>query len=223
MWERFNNLVSTAPSLLLASTAILLPIIVAFLRRAYLTFELKTLLSFLLTYLVFDISEWILALFRINNMYLHNISELAGMLITGFLYYRILINSRFKQRIVIVLISLVILQNILQFSWGELAGYSFTLNKVVLISFVFLHFHSIITEMKITNILLHSPFWISSAFMVFSCGMLFIYLFWNYTLSTSSQKEIFRLYSDIEQIFRIISLILFSFGFWTSKFANQNV
>jgi hypothetical protein len=223
MWEKFINLTLKAPLLLLASISVLLPIIVGFYRKKYLSSELKILLFYLIIYSIFDLSEWLYVLLgKKNNMYLHNISEWISMLITGILYFKIL-DTTLKKNIVLALIFIIIIQNLLQFNWAELAGYSFTLNKLILIFFVFLHFQSIITELNISNILLHPPFWISAAFMIFSCGTLFIYLFWNYTLSTTIQNSIFRVYDNFEQIFRILFMLLFSIAFWVSKFEKKHV
>lgn len=223
MWERFISMSSRNPITLLASLATWLPIILAIYGRKKLTSELKILLFYLLIYAVFDISEWITASAKKNNLYLHNINEWIGMLITGWLYHKILESSSVKKKIVVVLTLIAVINSIFKFSWEEIAGYSFTLNKVVIITFVFLHFHSIITEVKVSNILKHPPFWISAAFLIFACGMLFIYLFWHYTLATTTQKEMFRLYNKIGQAFIFIFMILLSFAFWTSKFTKQDV
>lgn len=137
MWEKFINLTSKAPLLLLASISVLLPIIVGFYRKKYLSPELKILLLYLIIYSIFDLSEWSYVLLgKKNNMYLHNISEWISMLITGILYFKIL-ETPLKKNIVLSLIFIIIIQNLLQFNWGELAGYSFTLNKLILIFFVF--------------------------------------------------------------------------------------
>lgn len=222
MWERFISMSLKNPLTLLASIATWLPIILAIHGRKKLTSELKILLFYLLVYAVFDISEWVTASAKKNNLYLHNINEWGGMLITGWLYYKILASSAIKKKIVIALTLITVINSIFKFNWEEIAGYSFTLNKVVIISFVFLHFHSIITEVKISNILQHPPFWISAAFLIFACGMLFIYLFWQYTLATTTQKEMFRLYNNIGQAFIFIFMILLSFAFRANKLTTQN-
>lgn len=59
--------------------------------------------------------------------------------------------------------------------------------------------------------------------MIFSCGTLFIYLFWNYTLSTTIQNSIFRVYDNFEQIFRILFMLLLSIAFWVSKLEKKHV
>ncbi len=224
MWERFISMSLKNPLTLLASITAWLPIIIAVYGRQKLTSELKILLFYLITYVIFDILEWVTAAARLHNAYLHNINEWVGMLITGWLYFKIVESSRTKQKVVITLTLIAILNNIFRFSWEEVAGYSFTLNKAVVISFVFLHFHSIITEIRISNILKHPPFWISAAFLIFACGTLFIYLFWQYTISTTTQKELFRLYfGNITQLFIFTFMILLSIAFWTSKFTKQNV
>jgi hypothetical protein len=223
MWERLISMSSRNPLTLLASIATWLPIMLAIYGRKNLTSELKILLFYLLIYATFDISEWVMALQKKNNLYIHNISEWVGMLITGWLYAKIVESSSIKKKIVIVLTLIAVVNSIFKFDWEEIAGYSFTLNKAVIITFVFLHFHSIITEVKVSNILQHPPFWISAAFLISACGMLFIYLFSHYTLATTSQMEMFRLYNNIGQAFIFIFMILLSFAFWTSKFTKQDV
>lgn len=223
MWERFLSMSSKSPILLLASITAWLPIIIAIYGRKKLTSELNILLFYLILYVIFDICEWITASAKIHNAYLHNISEWIGMFICGWLYYKILAPSSIKQRTIILLTFIAVIISIFEFSWEEIAGYSFTLNKVIVITFVFLHFHSIITEVKVSNIIQHPQFWISAAFLIYACGTLFIYLFWHYTLATTTQKELFKLYSKIGQMFFLIFMILLSIAFWTSKFSKQNV
>lgn len=224
MWERFLSMSSKSPLLLLASIATWLPIIIAIYGRKKLSSELKILLFYLISYAVFDICEWVTAAAKLHNAYLHNINEWVGMLLTGWLYFKIVESSSVKKKIVFTLTLIAIISNLFKFSWGEIAGYSFTFNKVVIITFIFLHFHAIITEVKISNILQHPPFWISAAFLIFACGMLFIYLFWQYTISTTTQKDLFGLYFGIiSQTFIFIFMILLSIAFWTSKFSKQNV
>lgn len=224
MWERFLSMSSKSPLLLLASITTWLPIIIAIYGRKKLTSELKILLFYLIAYVIFDICEWITAAAKLHNAYLHNINESVGMIITGWLYFKIVETSPTKQKVVIALTLITALNSIFRFSWEEVAGYSFTLNKTAVITFVFLHFHSIITEVRVSNILKHPPFWISAAFLILACGTLFIYLFWQYTISTTTQKELYRLYfSIISQTFICIFMILLSIAFWTSKFSEQNV
>jgi len=222
MWERFIAMLSKNPLLLLASIITWLPIILAIYRRKNLTSELKILLFYLIIYTLFDISEWITASAKIHNAYLHNINEWVGMLICGWLYHKILTPSSIKQRAVIVLTLITVIISVFEFSWEEIAGYSFTINKVVIITFVFLHFHSIITEVKVSNIIQHPPFWISAAFLIFACGTLFIYLFWNHTISTTTQKEVFKLYGKISQMFFLTFIVLLSFAFIANKLAKRN-
>lgn len=217
MWERLIQLFSQYPLITFSSVSVFIPIFLGIYKRAYQSLKLKLLLLYLISYCIFDLSEWVTVLIGTkNNMYLHNIGELISTLIIGLIYFKIFTTTS-KKITVIILISIVIIQNILQFNWGELAGYSFTLNKIVLIIFVFLHFHSIISEMNVKNILQHSLFWMSAAILIFSCGTLFIYLFWQYTLANELQREVFHMYSNIEQVFRILFMFMLGISFWVSN------
>ena len=105
---------------------------------------------------------------------------------------------------------------IFDFKTLEISPFATAFDKVLMIVFVFLHFNTILSEMKIKNILLHPPFWISVAVIIYAAGSFSIDLFSNYIFNDSDETFLFFL--NMRRIVNIIFLLILSIAIWVKKY-----
>jgi hypothetical protein len=215
MLERIITYFSNQPLVLIVSLLPLLPIILAVGVRAYKDPILKLLTIYLVTDLLCNIILFILAINGIYNIWLINVFFLFEAMMFGYIYYQLFHSKSIKIFITITLI-LATLITIFDFKTLEISPFATAFDKVLMIIFVFLHFNTILSEMKIKNILLHPPFWISVGIIIYAAGSFSIDLFSNYIFNDSD--ETFFFFLNMKRIVNIIFLLILSVAIWVKKY-----
>jgi hypothetical protein len=90
------------------------------------------------------------------------------------------------------------------------------IHKLAIVGVVFLHFHTLMSELKITKILNYPFFWISSGILMFSCGSVLIMLFYTYTFSVKT-PAMFLFYEQFISLLIVLMFLFIGFGFFNTK------
>lgn len=215
MLERIITYFSNYPLVLIVSLLPLLPIILAVGVRAYKDPILKLLTIYLVTDLSCNIILFILSINGIYNIWLINTFFLFEAIVFGFIYYKLFHSKSIKIFITIALL-LATLITIFDFKTLEISPFATAFDKVLMIIFVFLHFNTILSEMKIKNILIHPPFWISVGVIIYAAGSFSIDLFSSYIFNDSDETFLFFL--NMKRIVNIIFLLILSIAIWVKKY-----
>lgn len=212
MIEKILKLATGYPIMALSTLMPLFIIFIAFQKQKRLDKQLKLVLGFAFFFFATDIPLWVTTGLGINNQKYYYIRELLNHLIIIGIYYFILDSAVKKRIIIIIKISLILIGVASIFFYKEDATQFTSIYKLGIIAVVFMHFHSIMSESKIKNLLIYPLFWISSGLLIFSCGSVLIVLFFNYTF-ISPELSVFRLYSQFLDVLVILMFIFIGIGF----------
>lgn len=193
----------------------ILPIVLAIWKRTYKDAILKTLFIYLVIDLSCNLTEFILAFIGLYNIWLFNTFFLFEVIIFGIIYTQLLLSPTKRKFIVFCLIIATIIA-VFDFKTLEISPFATAFDKVLMIVFVFLHFNTILSEMRIKNILLHPPFWISVGVIIYAAGSFSIDLFSNYIFNDSDETFLFFL--NMRRIVNIIFLLILSVAIWVKKY-----
>ncbi len=221
MLDRFFYLLQKYPLDFVTDLIVIVPILVGIINLKYLSKSIKIILTYLSFIIIINIISIYLGIVKKNNMFLFNIKDIGEIIAWGLFYFFILKTSNIKSKVILILAIISLIINILLFNNKEISGYSHVINSIVLIIAVFLHYHEIVSQLKIENIIFHSPFWLSASILLSSSGTILIYLFSSITLSTTTPYKIFDNFLIVTQIVSIISLFLITFAFWINRFENK--
>ncbi len=205
------------PSITLNSLAPIFVLVIGIFRYKYLNFSLKLILVFLLFVILTDIPVWITAALKINNLYyVYIVKSISDIIICSVYYFHI--KSPSKKKIILLSIGLMSFLAIFQILFlNDIGEFAFTL-KIPLILVVFLHFQTILSELKIKNLLYYPYFWISSGIMLICCFSIMVLLFYNYTIYYGMEdKNQYWFYISFLEFVSIIFYIFMFIGFWVSN------
>jgi hypothetical protein len=216
MIDKIIKLATGYPIMALSTLMPLFVILFALLIQIKLDKQLKLVLGFAFFFFITDIPLWITTGLGINNLKYHYIREFLNHLIMIGIYYFIL-SSPGKKRVILIIETFLLLIGAASiFFYKENTAQLTSIYKLGIIFVVFMHFHSIMSELKIKNLLNYPFFWISSGLLIFSCGSILILLFFNYTF-ISKEGSLFKIYSQFLDVLIILMFIFIGIGFLNAK------
>ncbi len=174
--------------------------------------SMKIIHIYVILFFLSDIPLWITTGLKINNVIYNHVREvLLSMYLIGIYYF--IINSKLKQRYIIGTEVFLAVLGVASLFYKPYPSSLIFIYKIAMIPVVFLHFHSIISELRITKLLNYPFFWISSGVLIFSCGSLLVTLFYRYTIGAFHDAETFKLYSQFLDFMVVIMFIFIGVGF----------
>lgn len=203
-----------------ASFITILPFIVAYYRKTYLTKEQKLLWALIaisiLTEIIGNIT--VFCFNAKNNILLFNLYTIIETILISTYYYFIIPNKYWKSLIFIisVLISTYSISQLLPTKVTSLNSVSLTTESIMIVVFSILTFHNILKYPKYLNLLSAPIFWINSAFLLFFSGNLFLHLFSQF-LQEHGLEAFYELWALWHSLLNILFYTLISIGFWKTK------
>lgn len=216
MVHNITKMILNYPIMALYTLMPLLVIFTVWHKKIPLKSHLDKVMWFSVFFFFSDLPLWITAGLNIHNMMYYYIRDLwVHMLIIGIYYF--VLDSPVKKRIIILIEIILLLIGILSILVSkDVPAELSSIYKLAVILAIFMHFHSIISELKITSLLNYPFFWISSGALIFSCGSIFIMLFYKYTINIQTPK-IFIIYTHFLDIMGILMFIFIEIGFLSAK------
>jgi hypothetical protein len=199
----------------------LIPIIIGVVYIKHLNTSMKFLLIYYIMVFIRDFISNLSAIYKINNHYLYNIFGFVEIVTVGLIYYRVVYNVKIKKWIAILICISTFLGTFL-WSSTEFSSGILTIADLCSMGISILYFNTIISELKIINILKHSLFWVSSGLIIQAAGTFFIFLFAKIVLSDKVEYSVFYFYWQVRQVMYIIFCLFSTIGFWVSKYDREN-
>jgi hypothetical protein len=218
MINHFVEYIEKYPLSFFESFCVLIPLITGLVRFSYLNKALRVLFLYPLAYLILDMPIWYRALNRINNYIYVNLQEIIGTLILIVFFY--LTVGKFSKRGLILVLTALGVTIVLGFEKEDLSTPIYIINRVTYIALSFLFFYELLEKLNVKNLLYYPEFWIVSGIIIFSCGTLFMYLFPQVTVSFHINPEIWSLFAQMNDIFKILMHIFIGIGFAVSKYTR---
>lgn len=217
MWEKLISVAIKYPISLASDLFVLLPFIVGIFYFKYLSKESRLLFYFLIIYALIAIYSIWKALYAQNNLAFINLLDSIELLFLSIIFFHL--NSQKAKRIFILTLGLAgISIAIYKFDFVDFAYFPYVVNRIIYLVFVFIYFHTLLSETLVKNILLHPPFWLCAGLIVYSTGSLLIFLFGKHLLSVNAPDELFAPFYNIVCITNIIFRILIGISFFVNKF-----
>lgn len=220
MWEKLINGAIKYPISFTSDFIPLIPIIAGFFYYKYLSKESRLLFYFTILYFLIAIYSLWENLLGKNNLYLFNLSDLLEIIFISIIFYQ-LNHQKTKRILILVLLLVSVAIGIYEFDFNDFAYFPYVINRIFYLIFVFIYFHTLLSETVVKNILIHPPFWLCAGLVVYSTGSLLIFLFGKHLLSKNALDELFVPFYDIICITNFICRILIAGSFVVSKFDKQ--
>lgn len=217
MWEKLVNTAIKFPISFTSDFIALLPIIIGIIYFKTLSRENRLLLFFTIIYFLIALCSIWKSLQTQNNLALFNLSDLIEIIFISIIFFQ-LNNQKLKQVIILVLFVVSVGIGIYKFDFEDFAYFPYVINRIVYLIYVFIYFHTLLSETKVKNILTHPPFWLCAGLIVYSTGSLLIFLFGKHILSINAPDELFGPFFNIVCITNIICRILIGGSFYVSKY-----
>ena len=156
------------------------------------------------------------AILKQNNRFLVNMTSLVETICLSVAYY-IEIKQKKNRQVILVLLATYLITFAYSFEWARMGEYLLTVERLVLLSFVALHFHHILSIMRVPNILAYAMFWVSAGVMVYAAGTFFIFLFTRVTLENSRASIDFMRYLSVVRWFTCIFYTVIAAAFYLRR------
>jgi len=206
----------------------IIPIVLIFIRRAYVDRVFLVLLTFLLIKLGLDLIMFHYAALRINNIFFENVNVIVRYCFLSSLFYLNLETRLFRKLLIAAMITFVIFSiwEIIEINpefsdFHNHKGYIYasTIECILMIFWILLYFYETIRFLKIPNLLSYPFFWICSGMLLYYSSIVFIAPLFHHTLKWEDWIDIgFLVY--IPSIFESVYLIFFSIGIWFFSIKN---
>lgn len=193
LWQEITKLVGNYPMSFIPDCFLLLGIIVGGFSLRYLNAPMKIILLMLVICFLVEIVLTYYASLNQNNRFFFNLTSLVETVFLSVVYYIEIKQRRSRQAILVLLVTYLI-TFVYSFEWARFAEYLLTVERLVLLSFVALHFQHILSVMRVPNILAYSMFWVSAGVMVYAAGTFFVFLFSRVTLDSLQGDSNFKWY-----------------------------
>ncbi len=211
--DKFISYINKYPSTLIESFCVVVPILfgVFYLKNTY--FYLRIIFFYCLMLLVMDLPMWYLAIQGSNNYIWTNFQEIFSgiILIISFKYLK----EKIPNKIIWLMTIFLVFGVIIGFKILVTSSLIFVINRIIYIILSFIFFYQLLNKLQIDNLLKYPPFWIISGLMMYACGTLLIFVFTEITISYNNDKEVFDLFTRINDSFKVVFMLLISVGFWS--------
>ncbi|WP_421826669.1 hypothetical protein [Larkinella sp.] len=221
MLEKLINHYSTYSGILAIEFVTLIPIIIGVVYLKHLNASMKFLLIYYTTVFIRDFISNLSAIYKINNHFLYNIFGFVEIVTVGLIYYQAVQNLKIRKWIAILIAISAFLGTFL-WSSTEFSSGILTIADLCSMGISILYFNTIISELKIINILKHPLFWVSSGLIIQAAGTFFIFLFAKVVLSENVEYSIFYFYWQVRQVMYILFCLFSTIGFWVTKYDKEN-
>lgn len=206
---------------------ILLPLIILYINRQYLTKELKILSIYIILLSIRNIIGLVYNFlylkynYYVNTVFYYNLTNIVGFYLIAYIYI-LLLKDVFFKNIIYGLIAIFTIFSLLDIANGTLSintpefnKYSYLVSCIFITILAFIHLYKILKELQTENILTFSYFWLSASFLLYFSCTFYMYLFVKNIISDTKVNPM--VLWQIENIFSIIFAIMLSFVFKFSK------
>lgn len=213
------------PLYFIADFSILIPTIIAFYKRKWLSEEEKLFGYYICLVFLKNLITFIFSLKGKNNLIIYNFFLSVEIFMIGYFFIKLYSLRNIKTTLKVLLVFFVIFNladiyysnpNFLDLHNHKSAKYSYVLNSILIISFVLYYFYNLLSEVKVDNLLTFSIFWICCGLLIYHAGSVAIEGFlyeirlWKRNIDVGNLQ---LLLPTLE----IIRNVLFGFGLWTVK------
>ncbi len=212
---------------LISDISILLPLIIVYINRQYLTKELKILSIYAILILVRNIIGLVYNFLYLkynyyaNTVFYYNFTDIVGFYLIAYIYI-LLLKDVFLKNVIYGLIAVFTIFTFLDIRNGTLSintpefnKYSYLISCIFITILAFIHLYKILKELQTENILTFPYFWLSASFLLYFSCTFYMYLFTESMLNDRTANPL-KLW-QIDNIFSIIFAIMVSFVFKFSK------
>lgn len=216
----------------IADLIILLPIIIIYINRQYLTKELKILSVYVILIFIRNIIGLVYNLlylgynYYVNTVFYYNLANIVGFYLIAYLYI-LLLKDVFLKYVIYGLIVVFTIFSFLDIANGTLSinspefnKYSYLVSSILITILAFVHLYKILKELQTENILTFSYYWLSASFLLYFSCTFYMYLFVKNIISDTKVDPM--ILWQIDNICFIIFAIMLSFVFKFSKNFRTN-
>ncbi|MCD6068657.1 MAG: hypothetical protein K0S33_3483 [Bacteroidetes bacterium] len=174
----------------IAIASIFVPISVALYKRKAFNIQLRALLVYMIVYAIFDITNHILTIYRINNCALFNIFTCVEFMLLLFIYIQEL---QIKQKLSIFLsfvIPLLFIASI-EFSFTDPSNITSGIVAVIMMGFSVFYFLKIFLDLTIPKLTNYYFFWLNSGVLIYFAAPFILSLFEKHIRDDDSQASFF--------------------------------
>lgn len=210
--------------------SIVLPLIILYINRQYLTRELKILSIYIILLFIRNIIGLIYNFLYLkynyyaNTVFYYNLTNIVGFYLIAYLYI-LLLKDVFLKRLIYVLMVVFTVFSFLDITNGTLNIYTAVFNKysylvsgIFITILAFIHLFKILRELQTENILTYSYYWLSASFLLYFSSTFYMYLFVKNIISETRVNPM--VLWQIDNICFFILSIILSFVFKFSKNLN---
>lgn len=214
----------------ISDISILLPLIILYINRQYLTKELKILSIYVILLFIRNIIGLVYNLLYLvynyyaSNVFYYNLANIIGFYLIAYLYI-LLLKDVFLKRLIYVLLVIFSVFSIFDIANGTLSidtlvfnKYSYLVSGILITILAFIHLFKILRELQTENILTYSYYWLSASFLLYFSSTFYMYLFVKNIISETRVNPM--VLWQIDNICFIILSIILSFVFKFSKNLN---
>lgn len=200
---------------------VFLPLIIGWLKRKSLPFELLPLFYLLNISCVIGIIGLMMAKFKLNNLLLYDIYTIIEFIFISILYKRFFeIHSKIKlHSLIIFLFILLTTADVFFISGTKLfSDLSTSVEAIVFMLYSLIAFYVIIKNLIYKDVLKEPFFWINVAILIYFSGNLF--LLSNNLLRQG--QDVFRVIYQLHSVLNCSFFVTIALGFWKIKKANNS-
>lgn len=214
----------------LSDISILLPLVILYINRQYLTKELKILSIYVILLFVRNVIGLVYNFLYLkynyyaSNVFYYNLTNIVGFYLIAYLYI-LLLKDVFLKRLIYVLMVVFTVFSFLDITNGTLNIYTAVFNKysylvsgIFITILAFIHLFKILRELQTENILTYSYYWLSASFLLYFSSTFYMYLFVKNIISETRVNPM--VLWQIDNICFFILSIILSFVFKFSKNLN---
>jgi hypothetical protein len=200
------------------SLVLLLPVVIAIIRRTYLQKELRAIAFYLILSIIFQVVSFITARrFHTNNLpYLHLYTILEFSVISWFYY--LFLGAFVKSKLIwsmalgfaiFAIINAFFIQSIF-----EINTFARGLESILVVFYCILAFYKMLQSLEATNVEKSPQFWINAGFLLYFAGSLFLFILGNLILTKDIQLSL--LSWAIHACLVALMYIFLAVGLWYS-------
>jgi len=222
MIESYISYLIRQPIVCTAVFITIIPIVLIFIRKAYINPVFLILLIYLLIKFSLDLIMFHYAANRSNNIIFESLIVLTRYTFLSSMFCFQLENKLFKRLITLTIITFIIFsiwdffsinESILSSHDHKEFLYSTTVECLLMICWIMVYFYETIRSLKIPDLLSYPFFWLCSGMLIYYSSIVFLTPFFHYTFKWNGGMDLgFFIY--VPSISESISMIFISIGIW---------
>ena len=194
----------------IASTAIVIPLIIAIKQRKYLSKELKILFLYLVIAVITEVLGNVWYILHKSNHFIINAFVIIEFVLISLMFHQVFIGKNLK-RIILIATSIYTLTCIYTFTVLEgFQTFNSTLSTIaclLIIIWVFIYFYQLLQKLEVKKLTVIPMFWISVGCLFYFSGTLFVFLYSDlivFQKELKFYKQLWNIYYVLLFIFRIL-------------------